>query len=60
MKVNRFSDSDMSKVGVKILDKDRITLECQECGQRWYPCLRKGGTLPRHYWHCPNNCNTRT
>jgi len=57
-KINRFTQHEMDKVNVVILDKNRAHLLCRACGQAWSPDLRAGGHLPRGYWKCPNNCNT--
>jgi hypothetical protein len=53
----KFSNSNMLKVGVKILSQDRLFLECETCGAKWAPNLSSGGKLPARYWQCPNGCN---
>jgi hypothetical protein len=54
----RFSDKELSKVSVQILDSVKGKLRCEQCGAEWIPIvtgyrrrLRKG------YWKCPNECN---
>ncbi len=56
-KPQRFNINQMEKVGVKVLDSDRILLECEKCGQKWSPSLLSGARLPKNYWRCPNGCN---
>jgi len=56
MRPKRFTPGELEKVGVKILDKGQVTLECEKCGQVWSPNLLRGGRLPRNYWKCPNGC----
>ena len=52
-----FSDKELAEVGVTIVDKSRVTLQCKVCGQKWYPAVREGGRLPSGYWKCPSGCN---
>jgi hypothetical protein len=57
----RLSIPSLARVGVKVVGDLRsgdILLTCQTCGQTWLPMLRRGGRLPRGWWHCPTNgCN---
>lgn len=54
----RFSKPQLEKVGVEIVDPNRVRLKCKACKAMWNPNLLEGGRLPRHYWHCPNGCNS--
>jgi len=54
----RFSEGELKKVGVKVIDKKTVRLECERCGQQWSPNLLSGGDFPRGYWKCPEGCNT--
>jgi len=57
LRPKRFTPGELDRVGVKILDKKGIKLECIKCGQVWWPMLQPGGgRLPRNYWKCPNGC----
>jgi hypothetical protein len=47
----------LAKLGVEILDKSKVHLSCNNCGQGWSPNILAGGRLPRGYWKCPNGCN---
>lgn len=53
----RLTEGSLAKVGVDLLDKHRIHLQCQYCGALWSPNLQRGGKLPRGWWKCPNGCN---
>lgn len=53
----RFSERELAKVGVEIVDLDQTILHCKKCGQGWSPNIQPGGKLPRGYWKCPNGCN---
>ena len=56
-KPQRFNESQMDKVGIIVLDKDKILLQCKKCNQKWTPNLLSGGRLPKNYWHCIDGCN---
>lgn len=56
---NRFTEQELRKFSVQILDHHTLHLRCEQCGQIWAPNLGAGGRLPRGYWHCPNGCNSR-
>ena len=45
------------KVGVTILDKLNMVLECDRCKLAWFAPLEKGEKLSQRYWECPNGCN---
>ncbi len=53
----RFTQGELAKIGVTILDERSFQLKCDRCGVVWSPSLRSGGRLPRHYWRCPRGCN---
>ena len=51
-------ESALNKVGVDIIDEDRISLRCQECEGAWSPMIQPGGELLKGYWVCPyQKCN---
>ncbi len=52
------SEKELAKVKVRVVDRNRIWLQCDDCGQKWSPELLRSGRLPRGYWKCPNGCNT--
>jgi len=53
----QYNETQLSKVGVEVLDRTHVHLRCKVCGTTWSPNLRTGGKLPRGYWKCPNGCN---
>lgn len=54
---SRLSGDKLAKLGVQILNRYDLELECMRCAERWSPKRTPGGRLPRGYWHCPNRCN---
>jgi hypothetical protein len=54
-----FTEGQLAKVGVELVDLQRGILCCMECGGSWvidHPGA--GKRLPKGYWHCPDNsCN---
>ncbi len=48
---------ELEKLGVRVLNKHELSLECISCGEVWAPKYHSDGTLSRGYWHCPNRCN---
>lgn len=51
------SRAQMARVGVDILNRDRVYLKCQTCGAEWSLNVKPGGLLPKNYWICENGCN---
>jgi len=47
----------LEKLGVKILNKYDLSLQCRICGEVWSPEYLPDGSLLRGYWKCPNRCN---
>jgi hypothetical protein len=50
VKVHQIS---LNYVGVELLSKDPITLECWWCGRVWSPPHPPDGGLPRNWYRCP-------
>jgi len=55
---NHFTEKELDKVSVEIMDHNSLRLRCEQCEQVWSPNLGTGGRLPNGYWRCPNGCNT--
>jgi len=53
----RFSESELKRVQVEIINPYRLVLRCAQCGWGWSPMIRAGGRLPRNYSKCPGGCN---
>ena len=53
-----FTESSLLKVGVEIVDYERIMLRCKVFGAEFSPELRPGAKrMPKRWWRCPNGCN---
>jgi len=53
----RMSGVQLARLGVQILNKYDLMLQCMACGETWTPQPGPRGKLPYGYWHCPNKCN---
>jgi hypothetical protein len=54
----RFSDRDLGRLGVQILNPVKVRLRCLRCRAEWMPELvGHKGRLLVGYWKCPNECN---
>jgi hypothetical protein len=55
--VRHMSDAQLKGLGVGVLDKESLTLQCVACSHTWAPQLDCDGKLPFDYWLCPAQCN---
>ena len=53
----RFTESELAKVGIRLVDPENRFLFCPECNQGFQALIKPGGGLYRRYWVCPNGCN---
>ncbi len=53
------SENKLKELGVCILDKYPLRLQCIECKQIWSPKLLEHGRLLKGYWKCPKGCNNK-
>ena len=51
------SDAELSELGVRMVNRMDLVLECNKCGETWAPQLDSNGKLPFDYWLCPVKCN---
>ncbi|HEY7911885.1 MAG TPA: hypothetical protein VIG62_08235 [Blastocatellia bacterium] len=51
-----FTETQLNKVGVTIVDVKTMKLKCRRCKETW-KVNRKGLRLPIGYWKCPGGCN---
>ncbi len=51
------SDAELSKLGVRMLNRMDLVLQCTKCSETWAPQLDSSGKLPFDYWLCPAKCN---
>ncbi len=54
---NQMTGEQLAELGVQILNKFDLQLQCRMCGAIWSPPLTPQATLPEGYWRCPNRCN---
>jgi hypothetical protein len=50
-------DGELARLGVRLLNRDYIVLQCTHCRETWSPQLDSNGKLAFRYWVCPGNCN---
>jgi hypothetical protein len=55
--VRHMSEAEMAERGIKVVDKQAVTLQCLTCSHTWTPQLDADGKLPFDYWQCPARCN---
>ena len=55
--VMEFTETALARVGVRIMNNERLWLQCRRCHQGWPVQTKSAGKLPPHYWRCPNGCN---
>jgi hypothetical protein len=56
--VRHMTAAELASLGIAILDKRDLVLQCKHCGQTWVPELDSNGKLPFDYWQCPRTCNS--
>jgi hypothetical protein len=55
--VRHMTDSEVSELGVHVVNRTKLILGCNQCGETWEPPLDASGRLPFGYWVCPAKCN---
>ena len=53
-------DAELSKLGVRVVNRSDLMLQCTKCAETWVPQLDSSGKLPFDYWLCPAKCNEVT
>ncbi len=51
------SSVQLARLGVQLLNKYDLLMQCMTCGETWSPQLDRHNRLPFGYWHCPKKCN---
>ena len=51
------TEGQLARLGIRIVDRGDLTLECIACGETWSPQLDSSGKLPHDYSVCPAKCN---
>jgi hypothetical protein len=54
---NQMAGEKLRELGVQMLNKFDLQLQCKTCGMIWSPQLSPEANLPEGYWRCPNRCN---
>jgi hypothetical protein len=54
----RYMSMELSELGVHIVNRTDLVLECSECGETWAPQLDSSGKLAFEFWLCPAKCNS--
>ena len=55
--VRHLNEAQLTRLGIRIINRSDLVLQCIACGEHWTPQLDSGGHLPFDYWICPANCN---
>jgi hypothetical protein len=55
--VRHMTDAELAKLGVRLVNRQDLILQCVACMEKWSPQLDSNGKLPFDYWACPANCN---
>jgi len=55
--VRQMADTELARLGVRLLNRQETVLQCTTCMETWSPQLDSNGKLPFDYWVCPANCN---
>ena len=56
--LRRMSGEDLGRLGVRLLNRRDVVLECASCRETWSPQLNADGKLPFDFWRCPAGCNS--
>jgi hypothetical protein len=57
--VRHMTPAELASLGVAILDKVDLTLQCLGCGHIWKPKRSADGALPYDYWICTRTCKSK-
>ena len=55
--VRHMTEDQLSRLGVRLINRNELILECLQCQETWEPVLDCGGKLAPDYWKCPAGCN---
>jgi hypothetical protein len=51
------AEDKLKQMGVKMLDRKEVVLQCAKCGLHWQPDVDSSGKLAHEFWVCPSKCN---
>jgi hypothetical protein len=49
----RISKPQLAAVGLTLIRREPLVVQCQICGAEWHPVRQPGA----HWWLCANGCN---
>jgi hypothetical protein len=55
--VRHMTESELATMGVRLLNREDIVLQCLKCQETWSPQLDGNGKLPFDAFLCPARCN---
>ncbi len=55
--LRHLTDLQLTRLGITVLDRKDVRLQCMTCGLTWTPEVDFSGHLPFGYWVCPSKCN---
>jgi hypothetical protein len=55
--VRHMPDAELARLGVRLVNRQDISLQCKVCMETWSPQLDSNGKLAFDYYVCPANCN---
>jgi len=55
--VRHIPDAELARLGVRLINRQDLTLQCAACMETWPPQLDSNGKLTFDFWVCPANCN---
>ncbi len=57
--VRHMAEAELVRMGIRLLNRQDVVLQCASCMETWSPELDFNGKLPFDYWVCPAGCNRR-
>ena len=55
----KFSEENLKEVKVTLISEDPRIFQCDQCGLKWKPFMRKDGKFTKNYYVCLNGCNAK-
>ena len=55
--VRHLPAAELASLGVRVVNRDDLTLQCVKCGETWSPQLGDDGKLAFDAFLCPAGCN---
>jgi hypothetical protein len=55
--VRRMTEDALARLGIRLINREEVILQCLNCEETWEPVLDCSGKLRPGYWHCPAGYN---